>query len=144
MKPGYHLIGTLAASSVIYFVFRSLPCLIISFISGFLIDLDHLLDYYSQEGLGLNFRRFYQWCNEHKLKFTILIFHSLELLFLLWWAIYFFKLGQFWISLAIGFSQHMLFDVVFNRNDIKTPYFYFITARALKGFRLRDFIISDK
>lgn len=82
---------------------------------------------------------FYDYCTQRKFKYLSIIFHSIELAILLWLIIYIFKLGNFWIALAIGFSQHMLFDIIFNRNNIKTHYLYFITLRILKGFRVQEF-----
>ena len=116
-----------------------MACFVISFIGGFLIDIDHFIDYYIQEGPSLNFSRFYHYCVERRFIYLSLIFHSLEFLFLLWFLIYAFKLGIFWISLSIGISQHMLFDIIGNSAHLKTHSFYFITLRALKGFRFNEF-----
>lgn len=140
MRSKYHFVATIAASSAIYLIFKSLPCFIISFISGFLIDLDHLLDYYVQEGITLKFEKFYEWCFGRKFKYSTLILHSLEFLFLLWFLIYVFWLGQFWLSLAIGFSQHMIFDLIFNQNILKTHKFYFLTIRIYERFHLKEFL----
>jgi hypothetical protein len=41
--------------------------------------------------------------------------------------------------LAIGLSQHMALDIIFNMDKVKTHLFYFLTLRALKGFRFREF-----
>lgn len=144
MRSEYHLIATLATSSVIYAVSKSIPCFLVSFISGFLIDLDHLLDYYIQEGISLDFGKFYNHCIEHRFKYLTIIFHSLELLFLLWGIIYIFKLGPFWLALTIGFSQHMLFDLIFNQDIIKTDKFYFLTLRIYRKFRLEKFFKNDR
>ena len=34
----------------------------------------------------------------------------------------------------------MFFDLIFNRKFLKTHRLYFLTARVMKGFRLRDFL----
>lgn len=143
MRSEYHFVATIATSSAIYLVFKSIPCFVISFISGFLIDLDHLFDYYAQEGVTLDFGKFYSYCVNHRFKYIILIFHSLELLFLLWLLIYIFKLGQFWLSLTIGFSQHMIFDLIFNQDIVKTHKFYFLTVRIFEKFHLKKFLQND-
>ena len=127
-------------SGIIYLASDSLSCFAISFFSGFLIDLDHLVDYYSHTGFNFRVKHFFVWCRSREFEYLTVFFHSLECLFLLWLAILFFGLGKFWVSLAIGFSQHMFFDLVFNRSFLKTHKFYFLTLRLLKGFRIGDFV----
>lgn len=139
IKYQYHFIATTLSSSIIYGATKSVSCFIVSFISGFFIDLDHLIDYYLQEGLSLKFGDFINYCVERRFKYLILILHSLEYIILLWLIIYLYKLGIFWISLGLGLSQHMLFDIIFNKDIVKTQYFYLITLRAIKGFRFKEF-----
>lgn len=139
MKASYHFAATVAVSGILYFVFHSLSCVLISFASGFLIDVDHLIDYYRITGFNCKVKQFFYYCNTHKLEYLSIYFHSIEFLIMLWIAIYVMKSGQFWISLAIGFSQHMIFDLIFNRTDLKTHYFYFLTIRALNGFNVDKF-----
>ena len=127
-------------SGIIYLASDSLSCFWISFVSGFLIDLDHVLDYYLQEGVNFDVKRFFKICLECRLKHLSVILHSWELLALLWFWIIWFKPGIFWVSFAIGASQHMFFDLVFNRGRVKTHYFYFLSMRLVKGFRFSEFL----
>lgn len=129
-------------SGILYFLFKSVPCFIISFLSGFLIDLDHILDYYLHTGINLKVSRFFDYCGSRKFEYLTVIFHSFELLFLLWLVIRLFNLGNFWIALAVGFSQHMILDLFGNSKFLKTHSLYFITIRALKGFRFKEFFRS--
>lgn len=144
MKPAYHFIATLTVSSIIYSYYRSLSCGVISFISGFLIDIDHVIDYYLHQGINLKVRRFLRFYHERQFTYLSVVFHSFELLLLLWGVIAALKLGPFWISFAIGMSQHMLFDLVINAKELKTHYFYFFSIRALKGFRAKEFLTKAK
>ncbi|MDD4980146.1 MAG: hypothetical protein PHC54_02585 [Candidatus Omnitrophica bacterium] len=101
--------------------------------AGILIDSDHVLDYYANQGITLKIKDIYAWCVEEKYRLIVLIFHSLELAILLWILIWFLRLGIFWIALAIGITQHMVFDLLFNR---KLKIFaYFFTFRIIKGFK---------
>ena len=144
MGPVYHFIATSIVSGTIYLASKSESCLIISFVGGFLIDLDHVIDYYLHQGFNLKVRHFLEFCFKRKFTHLTLIFHSLELLILFWLAIYFFKLGNFWLALGLGVTQHMLFDLVVNRDIFKTPYFYFLTLRILNGFRVKEFKQNGK
>jgi hypothetical protein len=99
-------------------------------LAGILIDIDHVFDYYSQRGVTLKIKKIYVWCAETEYNFLFLWLHSLELVILLWLIISFLKLGIFWISFAIGITQHMLLDILFNP---VYPYAYFLSYRIIKG-----------
>ncbi|TAN59715.1 hypothetical protein EPN16_06685 [bacterium] len=98
------------------------------------------MDYYLHTGINLRVVNFFHWCNNRKFEYLTLIFHSFELLFILWIVIYMFGLGSFWVALAIGFSQHMILDLFGNGKFLKTHSIYFLTLRAAKGFRIKDFL----
>lgn len=73
-----------------------------------------------------------------------IILHSWELLIALWLAVVIFRLGVFWISLAIGFSQHMFFDLIFNSGRLKTHFLYFLVLRVLNKFNQDKFLHQKK
>jgi len=118
---------------VAYSVFRSAAVFFVSLAAGILIDIDHIFDYYTQEGPTLKIKKIYSWCLENKFKSVFFYFHSVELLFLLWLSISLFKLGLLWIAIAIGLTQHLILDILFNRNVFR--YGYFLSYRIIKGFR---------
>jgi len=140
MKPDKHITASLIISSAVYFYFKSWTAFFVSFLAGVFIDVDHLLDYFMQQGLTFKIARVYHWFSEHKYKYIWIFLHSIELMVILWVAIYVFKLGLFWIALAIGFTQHLILDIFFNRNFIYW-YAYFLAYRFLKGFK-RAYISS--
>ena len=119
---------------MVYFVFRSLSAFLVSLLSGILIDVDHILDYYIERGVTLKIKNVYLWCMEKNFKMVFLVFHSLELLFMLWIGISVFKLGIFWTAIAIGITQHMILDIFFNKN-VLYAYSYFLSFRIIKGLR---------
>jgi len=43
------------------------------------------------------------------------------------------KLGIFWVAFAIGITQHIVLDILFNR--LLNIYAYFLTFRIIKRFR---------
>lgn len=140
MKLRYHIIATTTISSVVYYVSDSITAFVSSIIGGILIDVDHLLDYYRQEGFNLKIKYFFGWC--YKLKWNTLVvpLHSIELVLILWFAIYVFDLGLFWLGFAIGFTQHMIFDIIFNNKITNNSTFYFFIYRFVKGFR-KEYLI---
>ncbi|MFH0913060.1 MAG: hypothetical protein V1884_02090 [Candidatus Omnitrophota bacterium] len=124
---------------MVYFVFRSTASFCSSLAAGILIDVDHIFDYYFHWGITLKIKDIYTWCAARKYRFVFLFLHSLDLVILLWITIWFFKLGVFWIAFAIGITQHMVLDLMFNREVIKAPA-YFLTFRIIKGFRREDIL----
>lgn len=131
------LIKHIAASGVFgtafYLLSRSLPSSLVCFISGFLIDSDHFLDYYFDTGTIItNPKKLYSWCTELKFKKIRLLLHSYELVFPLWLAIYFFNLNIYWIAVVFGMTQHMVLDQIGNR--VARPFSYFLTYRIRKKF----------
>jgi len=106
-------------------------------LAGIFIDVDHIFDYYLQRGITLKIKSIYSWCLEREFNFLFLFFHSLELVFLLWIAISVFKLGIFWVAFAIGITQHMVLDILFNK-DVVYSYSYFLTFRIMKKFRKKN------
>ncbi|MBI4972882.1 MAG: hypothetical protein HZC16_03590 [Candidatus Omnitrophica bacterium] len=97
-----------------------------------MIDADHLLDYYLQEGLSLKIKNIYLWHSQRKARFIFLFYHSLELVLLLWVIISVFRLGLNWIALGLGITQHMVLDILTNPLYSCT---YFLSYRLFKGFK---------
>ena len=117
--------------------FRSAWCGFLSFAAGVLIDLDHLFDYCYSHPATLDPRKVYSACLDMNLKKWFLLLHSYEVLALFWLAIIVFSLSNAWKAVAIGFTQHMFFDQLFNPIN---PYGYFLTYRIMKKFDKRDII----
>ncbi|MDP2913576.1 MAG: hypothetical protein Q8N91_06180 [Candidatus Omnitrophota bacterium] len=111
----------------------------ISFIAGIFIDLDHIIDHYINNGFTLNPNAVYDACIDIKFKTLYLVFHSYEIVILLWIAIYCFSLSNAWKALAIGITQHVIFD---NLTNPMRKLGYFFTYRALKRFR-KDLLIRN-
>lgn len=121
-------------SAAVYAYFRSFTCWAVSFLSGIFIDVDHILDYYLNYGWPFNVKNFRRFCNEVKFNRLTLFFHSYEVIALLWISIFAFSLGNVWIALAIGLTQHLVFDVLTNRDKLKKRS-YFLVFRMLNRFR---------
>ena len=114
--------------------FSSAWCAVFSFLAGVLIDLDHLVDFYSSHSFTLKARTIYDACARIDLDRLYLPLHSYELLAIIWVTIYFFSLADIWKAIAIGLTQHLIFDQF--TNPLKTLS-YFLTYRAMKGFDKR-------
>jgi hypothetical protein len=120
-----------AVSAGIYALSRSPVAAATSFAAGFLIDLDHVIDYWRAYPWRLSPRHFFVTCEEYRLKSLFLFLHSWELLFLLCLAAYFSR-GAAAMGLMLGAAQHLILDQLCNH---AFPGTYFFVYRWRAGFR---------
>lgn len=106
-------VSLVISSGVLYF-FNSWIAAIASFLAGVFIDLDHLLDYYLSFGVNFNVKKFYLSSSKGQFKKLFILLHSYEVIAILWIVIYTMDLGIIWKAIAIGFTQHLLFDLLVN------------------------------
>ena len=132
MRARNHVIVSAGVSLGLQMTLHSWPATLGCFFSGFLIDIDHYLEYYLlRKKFPYRYKDLVDFCcynNEGK---VYLIFHAYEYLFILWFSIYFFHLGLLWLGFAIGLTTHLIFDQF--TNPIK-PLFYFLTFRIKNQF----------
>ena len=136
MLPSRHLVATTLISVLFWRYFGSFKYALVSFLAGIFIDLDHFLDYYLHHGRKIKLRQFYNFFTKGEMEFVVLVFHSFELIIALWLAIALFRLGIFWLALAVGLTQHMFFDLL--ANAVK-PQAYFVIYRIKKSFKKEHF-----
>ncbi len=136
MRPMAHVTASFASSLVIYSWFKSPLAAIICFLGGIFIDLDHVPEYFSANNKELSLKALY-YSNIVKDKERIyIVFHSFDLIFLLWLAVLFLELNLFWVALAIGATIHLILDLL--TNPIASVYTYFFTYRLAKQFKAKD------
>lgn len=137
MLPRGHVVTSGLISILVWAYFKSFGCAAVSLAAGVLIDLDHAIDYYASYGFTWKAKDIYDVCHKLKLKKLYLVLHSYELMALLWILICVFSLSNFWKALAIGLTQHIIFDQI--TNPVNTLG-YFTTYRMIKGFK-RELIL---
>jgi len=98
----------------VYFYFKSLACGIAAFFSGVLIDIDHIFDCYVNHGIRFNLRNLYEYCESVRFRRLALVFHSFELIIILWALIFIFDLGDIWKAVTIGITHHVSLDHIGN------------------------------
>jgi len=131
VRPIAHVVTSGIISAFVWIGFKSFGCAAASFMTGVLIDLDHLIDFYAGHRFTLSIKRIYCACLRIRFKKLYLLLHSYELVIILWIAIYAFSLSNIWKAVAIGMTQHIILDQI--TNPINT-FGYFMTYRILKGF----------
>lgn len=137
MKPAGHIVASCAVSVFVWWYFRSSACALVSFLSGVLIDADHLIDYFADHPFPAHPKKIYNACRDIKCRKLYLFLHSYELIFLLWVLIWALSLSDIWKAFAIGLTQHVMLDQTTNP-IIKTG--YFLTVRIMKRFDKKSLI----
>jgi len=132
IKPYKHAAASFIISIAVYAYFKSFACAAASFLTGVFLDVDHLLDCYINYGPQFKLEDLSRYCAEIRFKKLTLIFHSYELAALLWVFIFVFSLGDIWVAAAIGVTQHLIFDRLFNDKIGKLGYFF--TFRLINRF----------
>lgn len=119
------MLTSFGISAIVFTLSRSLPMTISSFLSGILVDFDHLLDYFREQGLKFNIRDFFtHYCQTGFLR-IYLFFHSYEIVFLLAIAIPLIPKKAVPLGIMIGLLQHLLCDQFSNSTRPLTYFFFF-------------------
>jgi len=99
-------------------------------LSTYLIDLDHLFDYFLYFGSRFNLNLFLSGIYFEKAKKAFVPFHAWEWLLILWFLARKKGWESFYAVVTLGLLAHLIFDSV----TIGKPLFYFIIYRYMKDF----------
>lgn len=134
MKLKNHIIASSVISSGLYVYTQSVPLAITSFLSGWLVDIDHFADYWREYPFSFNIKHFFDTCHETKFEKLFLWLHSFEILFFLSFILYLTR-SSYLAGFTIGFAQHLLLDQA--ANPIK-PLSYSLFFRWKNKFSAED------
>ena len=141
MSPGGHLVTTALACGAVYAATGSAPLTAGLAAGGFLIDVDHVIDYVAfDRRRDLRPAAFLRYYFEGRVRYTVLLLHSYELavlLALLAWAT---QWPWLW-GWVLGMALHLPLDVVFNGRLVPGGLvgFYSFACRWRAGFRADRF-----
>jgi len=146
VSPGGHLVTTLAACGAAGAVTQSWPVVAGVAAGGFLIDVDHAIDYVLFEGQrDLRPGVFLRYYVEGRVKRVVLGLHSYELFGLLavvaWWS----EWTPLWAYLA-GAVLHLGLDIAFNGEFVpgNIVAFYSFVYRARHRFSGPALLSKDR
>ncbi|MBI2471556.1 MAG: hypothetical protein HYV59_09990 [Planctomycetes bacterium] len=131
MKPICHLGASIITGVVTFLITKTISPSIACFLAGWLVDVDHIWDFYKNAGKGFNVKRFVNTFENGEVKKAYLYLHSYELLFTLVLLCFFTHFNHLLSFATLGFAVHLLFDQIFN--PVK-PLTYFITYRILNSY----------
>ncbi len=137
MLPSRHIMYSGIIALIFYFITKSILASLTCLFFGFIIDIDHIIEYGLQfNWKSLTLKKVYHasmntGTNTKNIKFAklYLIFHSIELALILWF-LYYISGNIYLAAIAVGYSSHILLDIIGN-NHLKI-HAYFIIWRFLK------------
>lgn len=136
-----HCSLSLCGAAVVYLATADAAAAAAFWAAGTLIDLDHVCDYWRDDGFNLNHARFFAYFDRRGPVYLLLAFHGwewpLSLLAAAWACS-----APLWVwALGAGWFSHLLLDQRFNRRQ--QPLCYFFAYRWSRGFRAVDFYAGD-
>lgn len=138
MRTVGHIITSAGVAGASYYHYRSKPAALATFLAGWLIDLDHLVDYVKAHGWRPNWAKFSEACHEEYSGKLYLPLHSYELLALFF---FFFKGGKkqpYRIGITLSILTHLLLDQRCNPGRKSST--YFLAHRIRKRFNAHEIL----
>ncbi len=146
MSPGGHLVTSAVASAAVYAGTGSAALAAGLMAGGFLIDVDHILDYVLfEKQRDLRPSAFLRHYLEGRARRLVLPLHSYELLAVLIAAAWATDLPWLW-GFVLGMALHLPLDIIFNGRLVPggLVHFYSFAVRARAGFRAERFAPSNR
>lgn len=132
MKPVSHVGVSLITGVVTFFTTRAILPSVACFLAGWLIDVDHIWDFYKNGCRGFSIKRFGHAMDTGKIKKAYFYLHSYELLLILT-ALCFITHFNYLLSFTtLGLVIHVFCDQLYNPVHSRT---YFLTYRMLNGYK---------
>jgi len=132
MRTIGHIVTSAGIGIASYARYRSRPAAFASFFAGWLIDLDHIVDYVRAHGWTLNWSRFNEACHEKYSGKLYLPLHSFELLALFFILFRGPKRHPFRVGITVSVLLHLILDQ--RCNPSRRWHTYFLTHRIRKKF----------
>jgi len=141
MKPSIHVATSFSVALILWFFTKSVYAAFLCLASGVLVDFDHVIEYVLHfGGKDMNMERIYQACRELLFKKLYLVFHSAEVVIILWVATALTK-NVYILAIALGYSSHIILDFIANPLH---PFSYFLTRRFIHKFETHKLLRNGK
>jgi hypothetical protein len=134
MTVGFHITLSAMVSSILFVFFKSWVLSLSSFITGFLIDIDHLIDYWREYGFRINVKEIFSVFTYKKLNNLTMYLHGWEWLILLCMSAWLTNWNLWVIGILTGYAHHIFTDQIGNKPPALG---YFLFWRWKKGFLMK-------
>ena len=140
MKLKSHFLVSIIFSTLLFVIFKSWKISVSSFLGGVLIDCDHIFDYFWEFRNRFSVKKFFDVYYNGKMLFSMIVFHSWELLVLLSICAFSMRWNPWIIGATIGFTQHIVLDQIFNKPSRcykPNGWIYFFFYRLKNDFNMK-------
>lgn len=134
MKLKNHITASIIFSAFLFAISKSWIIFTSSLLSGVLIDLDHVIDYFWEYRKRFRVKEFFDVHHNKKILFNMVVFHSWELVSLLSICAFLMRWNPWIVGTIIGLTQHIVVDQISNKS-YKWNYFFF--WRMMYGFSVK-------
>ena len=138
MRTVGHILTSAGVASASYLRYKSKPAALATFLVGWLIDLDHVVDYVRAHGWRPNWQRFAEAKHEEYSGKLYLPLHSFELLALFFLLFKGPSKQPYRMGITASILTHLLLDQKCNPG--RKPLTYFLTHRIRKKFDAREIL----
>ncbi|MBX9567539.1 MAG: hypothetical protein K2X77_01535 [Candidatus Obscuribacterales bacterium] len=138
MRTLGHIIASAGIGLFTYHRYKSPGAGIASFLVGWLIDVDHVVDYVKAHGWRPNWEKISEAKHEHYSGKLYLLLHSYELLALFFLLFKKPEKRAYRVGITLSVLTHLLLDQ--KCNPCRKPLTYFLAHRAYKGFNAVDIL----
>jgi hypothetical protein len=137
-----HFLLTFLVAVILFWRFRDLKLVAACFLTGILIDVDHLFDFWAYSGIELNILKAFSFNFFQQSRKIYVLFHGWEFTPLWWWLGRFlnkrFKLKGFEWALTFPYLGHLFIDQ-FLSGYTRNLFAYSFIFRLLNNFSLESF-----
>ena len=139
VKPTVHIAASTVISALLFGITKSVGITMVSFFTGFLIDIDHVFDYVREYGFQVSREKFFRVFYENRFRKLLLVFHGWEWIGILFLLARYCDRSGWALGMAIGALQHLVLDQI--GNTVTGPGYFFvyrIWKRFAAGAVVRD------
>lgn len=143
MKVQHHIAVSVLISGTLFILFRSWGLSCASLVSGVLIDLDHVIDYWIMRGMRFDVQQIAAYFDESNFRNRTKIyffFHSWEFLTAALATAFMTEWDPWATGLLVGYCHHMVLDEIRNNTTYRLrPYVlgYSLIWRWKNGFEFK-------
>jgi hypothetical protein len=138
MRTLGHIITSAGVGLATYHRYRNPGAAITTFLVGWLIDLDHVVDYVKAHGWTLNWERFSEAKHEHYSGKLYLLLHSYELIALFFLFFRHPSKHPYRVGITVSLLTHLLLDQ--KCNPCRKAGTYFLSNRIRKRFEVKHLL----
>jgi hypothetical protein len=141
MRTLGHIITSGAVAAATYHRYKNPGAAIASFLAGWLIDVDHIVDYVKAHGWKVNWEKVNEAKHEHYSGKLYLLLHSYELVALFFLLFRHPEKHPYRVGITLSVLTHLLLDQ--KCNPCRKPGTYFLCNRIRKRFQVEHLLHRD-